>query len=925
MGDSDNKQGSKASSERLHPIVRARWAILAVFVALCAWLIPGVANIQNDDDVLAFLPPDHAEVINFQEVAKRFGMTEVALVGLSDDGADLLAPQRVAKIRELSTQIKQLGEVKTALSFVDLPNPVVNEDGLVVDALVPTGMTDPDKIRAQVLGSRDAVGNLISTDGKAAALLVFLIPRDTEGAGAEAFAARRQTLDELRGLVEDQWEGEAYFAGAPYIEMAASSSSRADIERLSPIVIGVLAVASALLLGSVTAAFLNLLVTGLGVALIMGAHGRFDEALTIVSSSTPVMMVALGGAFGMHVLAGYQRREGTSQARASATLDELWKPVLMSGATTAVAFFALYVMPQVPMQRFGMIAGVGVLLLLVLALLVLPALLAVLPDNLLQHKPERPLPIPGRPPWWLLVAIAAVSVFLARGMSADVDTVNVFDEGSEVRVANTFFDDNFGGSTYLQVTIEADIGEAEILRTIRNISEEVRAIEGVVDVRSVYEPVEVLNAALGGRRGVPETTPRAGRVLTYLIGHPAMVQLMTDEADGALIHIKLAPMNGDRQVEATAQIREVVQRYAPSDKLLRVASTKVDAVAEHRDAQTAERLGRLTDTKVDVEQLRAAATKPPAALIAKVIELRDGLDDEEEGVFMMDIPGLQSLDPAKLLVLRDAELEAYMRANLPTAVAEDAEGIAPAAKHLGAWIDEAKGKYKVEGWCAALDLEARCDELRPALAELQDEEWVVPASLELGADAEVREIPADIRLTGQPVIGQAFAQSVTKSLLMSTLVSIAALGVVLLLTRSLFALVPAIWTLAFSAGIIAALGHPISVGTSMVACIALGAGVDFAIHLGFRARSYKQRGAGDRAVRELGAVVVISAVQLALAFSVLLLSEMPPLQQFGIGLAISLVGAALGAVWFTPMLIRGAMRDERGSEGASKSVSKTGH
>jgi predicted RND superfamily exporter protein len=126
----------------------------------------------------------------------------------------------------------------------------------------------------------------------------------------------------------------------------------------------------------------------------------------------------------------------------------------------------------------------------------------------------------------------------------------------------------------------------------------------------------------------------------------------------------------------------------------------------------------------------------------------------------------------------------------------------------------------------------------------------------------------------------------------------------LLATRSLFALVPALWTLAFSAGIIAALGHPISVGTSMITCIALGAGVDFAIHLGFRARSYTQKGRAERAVRELGAVVVISAVQLALAFSVLLLSEMPPLQQFGIGLAIGLVGAAFGAVWFTPMLIR---------------------
>ena len=912
-----------------HPIVRARWVILLVFAAVCGWLLPGLADIKNDDDVLAFLPPDHPEVINFQEVADRFGMMEVALVGLSADGSSMLTPQRVAQVREISTKIKELPGVKTALSFADLPNPVVTEKGLIVDALVPKSMTDPAAIREQVLGSRDAVGNLISADGKAAALLVFLIPRDQLGVGlgggegAEAFAARRKTLEDLRGLVEDQWEGETHFAGAPYIEMAASSSSRSDIERLSPIVIGVLAVASMLLLGSVTAAVLNLLVTGLGVALIMGAHGRFEEALTIVSSSTPVMMVALGGAFGIHVLAGYQRRKGTSRERASEALRELWKPVVMSGATTAVAFFALVVMPQVPMQRFGVVAGIGVLLLLVLALLVLPALLSVLPDGLLAHKPERPLPIPGRPPWWLLVAVAVLGLFLARNMSADPDTANVFDEDSEVRIGNTFFEENFGGSTFLQVTVEADIGEAEIMRTIRNISEAVRAIEGVVDVRSVFEPVEVLNEALGGRRGVPETSPRAGRVLTYLIGHPAMVQLMTDEADGALIHVKLVPMDGERQIAVTQQIRAIVEAHSadadappikPGEtddanphahaKAIRVASTAIPAVAEIRDRETTARIARLTGKDVDIDELRSGKRKPSKALLAKVIELRDGLDHPVDGVFAVELPGLQSLEPEQLLELRGAALEKYMREQLPVALSDDPEGIEPAAKHLGAWIDEAKGKYKVEGWCAALDLESRCDELRPALSEFADEHWRIPADLELPADADVRAVPADIRLTGQPVIGQAFAESVTRSLLTSTAASVVALALVLLVTRSLFALIPALWTLALTAGIIAALGHPISVGTSMVACIALGAGVDFAIHLGYRARSYSHRGRGERAVRELGAVIVVSAVQLALAFSVLLLSEMPPLQQFGIGLSIGLVGAALGAVWFTPMLIR---------------------
>ncbi|MCA9710379.1 MAG: MMPL family transporter, partial [Myxococcales bacterium] len=159
-----------------------------------------------------------------------------------------------------------------------------------------------------------------------------------------------------------------------------------------------------------------------------------------------------------------------------------------------------------------------------------------------------------------------------------------------------------------------------------------------------------------------------------------------------------------------------------------------------------------------------------------------------------------------------------------------------------------------------------------------------------------------VRLTGQPVIGQAFAQSVTQSLRSSTLVSLAALAVVLLLFRQVRALVPAVWTVMITAGVIELLGHPISIGTGMVACIALGAGVDFAIHLGVRARGSQASHPGREATDALGGVILATGVQLAVAFLVLLASEMPPLQQFGVGLAVGLMGAATGAVWLTPRL-----------------------
>ncbi len=905
-----------------HLIVRARFVILAILVALCVWILPGVNDVREDNDVLAFLPPDHPEVLNFHEVADRFGMLEVGLVGLRAAEGDMLSLEAVDRVRLLAKELGELGGVKIVLSFTDLPNPVVKDDGLEVAALVPEDLRDPAEIRERVLGSRDAVGNLISADGQAAALLVFLIherERDAEG--------RAALLREIRDISETRWQGEVHFTGAPFIEQDAAMASRSDIVRLSPIVIGVLVLVSAILLGSLVAALLNVLVTGLGVGLVMGAHGVFGEALTIVSSSIPVMMVALGGAFGVHILAGYQRQEGTnSRERASAVVRELWRPVLLSGVTTAVAFAALLVMPQIPMQRFGLAAGAGVLVLLALSLVVMPALLALLPSAAIRPKAERPMPLRLRPPLWLLVILAALGIAFASRMSGDPDTGNVFSESSEPRRASAFFDEHFGGSTFLQVTIEGPLAEAITLREIREISEQVSALEGVVDVRSVVEPVEVLNDALGGRRGIPETAARAGRVLTYLIGHPAMAQLMTEDAEGALIHIKLAPMSGEQQVALTAKVRDVLRRYDDSGGQMYAVSSKLPGVREVQVAEVGQRLGRLLGHPVDPALLGPGAPlKVTPELSQALALLRDrALDSDDSPVEGVPREEIDSIDPASLVEPRDAALEALLRNKLPTLAANDPEGITFAAKFLGAWVEEELIKHRARQRCAALGLpagtpdhegeendastkdaakggELTCDTLEPALSELADEEWRLAAP---PAEGEAREVAFRARLTGQPVIGQAFVESVTSSLLRSTAVSVLGLAFVLLLARQLLALAPALWTLAVTMGLLAIFGVPISVGTSMVSCIAVGAGVDFAIHLLFRAKRFPGPDSGERAVKEIGAVLLISALQLSAAFLVLLDSGMAPLRDFGIGLAIGLLGAGLGACWLIPALTR---------------------
>ncbi|MEM7159834.1 MAG: MMPL family transporter [Myxococcota bacterium] len=902
-----------------HFIVRARWAVLVVLLAVCSWLIPGVNQLEHDDDVLAFLPPADPDVVAFREVADRFGMLEVALVGVRT-GDSLLESEPTEKVRALATKLDEVTGVRLVMAYPDFPEAKVVDETLIVRSLVPAGLEDAE-IRERVLANTDAVGNFISADGNAAAILIYLNP----ATGKERARQRSTELADIREVVEANWDGEAFYGGAPFMETAASNASREDIERLSPIVIAVLVIASALLLGSVTAAGLNLVITGLGVALIVGSHGRFGEPFTIVSSTTPVMMVALGGAFGMHMLAGFQRKTGSSRERASETIRELWKPVVLSGLTTATAFFALLVMPQIPMQRFGVVAGFGVLVLLVLALVAMPALLAIMPSRLLPSRENPHLPIRWMPPLWLVAALGIAGAGLGSQLSSDPDTNNLFAEDSGPRQANDFFNEHFEGSQFLQIAVEADLTQPVAIREIREMVTELRAVDGVVDVRSLVEPVATVSDGFGGRRGIPQTQPRTQRVVKSLADHPAMAQLMVPEADAAIVHIKLAPGGGEHQQRVTQEVRAIVAAHDVEQ--LRVGNAQADSMRPVVMAEVRARLAALVGEDIDEPRFAEIvdAKVTAASMIDELTRLRDRALGSDELIEPLPEAEVAKVDAAKLFDTRGPALKKYFETTLPALAEKDPEGIDVAAEFVGEWVDEAIEAHRFTASCTALGLppppappaadpfglpaedegdakaeekpaDNRCQEVLWVLAELNDETWGVPVGMEL---PDTEALDWKVRLTGQPVIGQAFAGSVSTSLLHSTLVSLGALAVVLLVFGQLRALVPAVWTLLLTAGSVFLLGHPISIGTSMVACIALGAGVDFSIHLGVRAR---QDGDGEAATNALGGVILVTGLQLAAAFLVLLASEMPPLQQFGVGLALGLLAAAAGAVWLTPRL-----------------------
>lgn len=61
------------------------WTIVLLVAIISIIGIGSALGVQNDDNLLAFLPKDNPEVKTFYDINTRFGGLEVALVGIESD------------------------------------------------------------------------------------------------------------------------------------------------------------------------------------------------------------------------------------------------------------------------------------------------------------------------------------------------------------------------------------------------------------------------------------------------------------------------------------------------------------------------------------------------------------------------------------------------------------------------------------------------------------------------------------------------------------------------------------------------------------------------------------------------------------------------------------------------------------------------
>lgn len=187
-----------------------------------------------------------------------------------------------------------------------------------------------------------------------------------------------------------------------------------------------------------------------------------------------------------------------------------------------------------------------------------------------------------------------------------------------------------------------------------------------------------------------------------------------------------------------------------------------------------------------------------------------------------------------------------------------------------------------------------------------------------------REVEAT--LTGRVMLDYEWVQSVAGGHVLSVAVStLTVLFMCIVIFRSirdgLLCLAPLFVSVVGVYAVMGTLDIWLGVATSMFASIAIGLGIDFAIHMIARARKAIELTTDIDAgllyvYRSTGRAVLFNAAAVGLGFGIVTLSAAPPIRMFGVLVATAMAGAFLAAITVLPAILklmaeRAARRQQR--------------
>lgn len=517
-----------------HLVTRQRWLFIVLAVIVFVITVAGAPRIVLDDNYRIFFSDDNPHLLALNELEEVYAKEETVLFVLAPKDGEVFEESTLRAIQELSEASWQITHGTRVDSITSFQRTYAEGDDIVIDDLVPEDAELTEQFVADIkeytLNEPRILNRLISPDADVTAVAATIIlPGDGPGERAQPIADARAIADEFRANHPDI---ELYMVGGAVLSMMFTEYTQKDMGTLTPLMYVIIFIALGTILRSLWSTLASVLVIMFAVGSAMGLAGWFDLHLTAPSSAMPTIVMTLAVADCVHLLTTFLARTRAGATRSDAIEQSLQlnlRPVTITSGTTALGLLTTQFSDVPPLQEYGIMTAMGVIMAWFYSITLLPALMTLLPAPKVRAANEVGFfdrfgsSVANRRREILVISsfVIVITGFGLTQIDFKNNWVNWFKNSTEFRQDLDFVSENLSGASALEYSIPADgpggIADPEYLTALDEFAQWMRNQPYVDHVSTLSDTMRQLNMSMHGDNPdyyrIPESRELAAQYL----------------------------------------------------------------------------------------------------------------------------------------------------------------------------------------------------------------------------------------------------------------------------------------------------------------------------------------------------------------------------------------------------------------------------
>jgi len=484
--------------------------VLIVLTLILAALLAGLPNFKLDASADSLTLENDQDLDFFRETSARYDTGDFLFVTFKPE-QDLFSDESLQTLEELQKDLSQVTGVVSTNSILDVPllySPkqslselTKSPRTLLIDGmdraaarqefwhspiykeliLGPDGQTTALQLNLEV----DAKGIALVRERDSLSLQKKQGVLDEEGLlryeevkkeylahRTDSDARSRQRVEEIRNVVDKYRPyAQVFVGGVSMIAADMIAFIQSDLVVFGVAVVLFMIAVLAIIFRSIKFVVIPMLSCLTAVGMMLGFVSWMDWRLTVISSNFVALLLIISLSIIIHLVVRYREYQQASpdwskKQLVIATIKFMALPCFYTAVTTVVAFASLVVSNIRPVMDFGWMMTIGLVVALILAFLILPAALMILPKGSVVAKKESggvpltsyfALAVEHRGGLVLLfsVFIFAMSVWGISLLKVENRFVDYFHETTEIHQGLKVIDNQLGGTVSFDILIDS--------------------------------------------------------------------------------------------------------------------------------------------------------------------------------------------------------------------------------------------------------------------------------------------------------------------------------------------------------------------------------------------------------------------------------------------------------------------------------------